>query len=189
MQHYIPFSHGLWNILPKTSHRKLLAMAEITSSDNRKQKSGFARSKKLTTRIDMTPMVDLGFLLITFFIFTSTMSQPTSMSLIMPKESGKPTPIKESGALTLLPMGNGKVFYYEGTMEKSNLKATSIKGIREVLINKKKRTPEMDLFVVIKPSKVTDYSTIIDILDEVKITNVKRYAIADITAHEEAWIK
>jgi biopolymer transport protein ExbD len=74
-------------------------------------------------------------------------------------------------------------------MEKSNLKATSIKEIREVLINKKKRTPEMDLFVVIKPSKVTDYSTIIDILDEVKITNVKRYAIADITSHEEGLMK
>jgi biopolymer transport protein ExbD len=164
-------------------------MAEIISSDNRKQKSGFTRSKKLTTRIDMIPMVDLGFLLITFFIFTSTMSQPTSMSLIMPKESGEPTPIKESGALTLLPMEKGKVFYYEGTLEKAYLNVTSIKEIRELLINKKNRTSEKDLFVVVKPSRVTDYSTIIDILDEIKITGVKRYAIADMTSNEEGLTK
>ena len=165
-------------------------MTEITSGVSHKnQKSGFGRPKKLSLRIDMTPMVDLGFLLITFFIFTSTLSQPTSMNLVMSKESGEPTPIKESGALTLLPTESGKVYYYEGILEKSSVTATSIKGIREVLINKKRRTPEKDLFVVIKPSEVTNYSNIIDVLDEIKIMNVKRYAIADITTNEEQSIK
>jgi biopolymer transport protein ExbD len=107
----------------------------------------------------------------------------------MPKESGEPTPIKESGALTLLPMEKGKVFYYEGTLEKAYLNVTSIKEIRELLINKKNRTSEKDLFVVVKPSRVTDYSTIIDILDEIKITGVKRYAIADMTSNEEGLTK
>lgn len=180
----------IWNMFYTASYRKPPAMTEITTNESyRKQKPGTARHKRLSLRIDMTPMVDLGFLLITFFIFTSTMSQPSTMNLIMPDDNGPGTPIKESGALTLLPVENGKVYYYEGKLEKAVLKTTSLKGIREVLIAKKRRTPEKDLFVVIKPSKVTDYSTIVAILDEVKITNVKRYAIADITAADEARVK
>ena len=88
-------------------------MAEINPNDNRRQRAGVAKSKKLSARIDMTPMVDLGFLLITFFIFTSTMSEAGAMKLVMPKEGGASTPIKQSGALTILPKANGEIDYYE----------------------------------------------------------------------------
>src|SRR5688572_18115067 len=108
-----------------------------------KKGRGVKKAKKLSTRVDMTPMVDLGFLLITFFIFTTTMSSPTTMDLNMPKDTEKEdeqNKAKESGALTILLGKDDQVYYYEGQLlpDASNFKSTTFKGVREVIINKKK---------------------------------------------------
>src|ERR1700754_439199 len=120
-------------------------MASIDSGggdSGHKKGPGVKKAKKLSTRVDMTPMVDLGFLLITFFIFTATMSSPTTMDLNMPKESDQKdeTKIKQSGALTILLGKNDQVFYYEGELlpDASNFKSTTFKGIRDEIINKRK---------------------------------------------------
>src|SRR2546423_14242287 len=99
-------------------------MAEMDTSGGGKHKKGpgVKKGKKLSTRVDLTPMVDLGFLLITFFIFTTTMSQPTAMKLFLPKDTDKPeeqNKAKESGALTLLLGKDGSVYYYEGQLDPS----------------------------------------------------------------------
>ena len=80
-------------------------MAELdTSGGGHKKGPGVKKGKKLSTRVDLTPMVDLGFLLITFFIFTTTMSQPTALKLFLPddKVTDEPNKAKESGVLTIL---------------------------------------------------------------------------------------
>src|SRR3712207_1224123 len=98
-------------------------MAEINTSTDKKFKkgAGVERLKKKTTTVDLTPMVDLGFLLITFFIFTTTMSQPTSRHLALPddKETNETMTTKESGTLTFLLSNNNSVSYYEGKLEVS----------------------------------------------------------------------
>ena len=79
-----------------------------------KKGPGVKKAKKLSTRVDMTPMVDLGFLLITFFVFTATMTTPTTMDLNMPKDvkdEKQQTEAKESSVLTIM-LGKANQVYY-----------------------------------------------------------------------------
>lgn len=203
-------------------------MASIDSGggdSGHKKGPGVKKAKKLSTRVDMTPMVDLGFLLITFFIFTATMSSPTTMDLNMPKESEKKedeTKIKQSGALTILLGKNNQVYYYEGELTQENasaiFKSTTFKGIRDEIIKKRqeviknyrpeprdeeikqkakdrgdknweKAALDRDFVVVIKPTAEATYKNAVDILDEMTINAVKRFAVVKISDTELALVK
>jgi biopolymer transport protein ExbD len=150
-------------------------MAEINSS-------GGGKRKKASTKVDMTPMVDLAFLLITFFMLTTTFGKPQAMLVNMPDKTSdnQQQALKESKALTIL-LGEGdKVFYFQG-LQNQDLIATdySAKGIRDVLLQKNK---EVDgLVVLIKAHARARYKNMVDMLDEMHITNTQRYAIVDIT--------
>jgi biopolymer transport protein ExbD len=171
-------------------------MAEMDTSGGggHKKGPGVKKAKKASTRVDLTPMVDLGFLLITFFIFTTTISQPTTMNLFLPKDTDKPeeqNKAKESGALTLLLGANNNVYYYEGQLDPSasNFKTSSLKQIRDVIINKKRTTPKDDLVIVIKPSSESTYRNVVDVLDEMAINDIQRYALVDIAEVEGQLVK
>jgi biopolymer transport protein ExbD len=178
-------------------------MAELDTSGggHKKKGPGVKKGKKLSTRVDLTPMVDLGFLLITFFIFTTTMSQPTAMKLFLPDDKVNPedqNKAKESGVLTILMGADNHIYYYEGQLKPdgSNFLSASYNGensIRDVIMKKKAdvrsratdpNNPEKDLVVVIKPSKECTYKNVIDILDEMAINVVKKYALVDISDGE-----
>ena len=166
-------------------------MAEMDTSGGggHKKGPGVKKSKKLSTRVDMTPMVDLGFLLITFFVFTTTISQPTALKLNLPKDTDKPeeqTKTKASGALTILLGKDNNVFYYEGELDPklANFKASNFKDIRNEIISKKQSTKPEDFMVVIKPNDESTYKNVVDILDEMTINVVKRYALVDISDAE-----
>src|SRR6516162_3171648 len=118
-------------------------MAEMDTSGGGKHKKGpgVKKGKKLSTRVDLTPMVDLGFLLITFFIFTTTMSQPTAMRLFLPKDVDKPeeqNKVKSSAVLTIMLGKADQVYYYEGD-DPAKLQGTNFKAIRDVILDKKRR--------------------------------------------------
>jgi len=162
-------------------------MAEIQSRESHQKGVGVRKSKKLSTRVDLTPMVDLGFLLITFFIFTTTMSKSMAMTLDVPKDSKDSVPIKVSGALTIIPAGNDIVYYYIGKFE-NKLESCGYMEIRNVIINKKKATPFHDFFVIIKPSKEATYKNIVDIMDEMTINDVARFALTEEANEEEELI-
>src|SRR4029453_15259564 len=117
-----------------------MAEMDTSSGGGHKKGPGVKKSKKLSTRVDLTPMVDLGFLLITFFIFTTTMSQPTAMRLFLPKDIDNPeeqNKEKASGALTLIIGKNNGIFNYEGELlpDGSNFKTSNFKDIRQVIID------------------------------------------------------
>jgi biopolymer transport protein ExbD len=155
-------------------------MAEIdTSSGGGKKGPGVKKSKKLSTRVDLTPMVDLGFLLITFFIFATTLSQPTTMGLAMPKDDVKDqdlTKIKESGALTILMGKSNQVYYYMG-MDPTKLQSSTYTQIRDVILKKKENTPADDLFITLKPDKDATYENVVNMLDEMTIDDISRYSM------------
>ena len=181
-------------------------MAELdTSGGGHKKGPGVKKGKKLSTRVDLTPMVDLGFLLITFFIFTTTMSQPTAMKLLLPDDKVKPeeqNKAKESGALTILMGADNHIYYYEGQLKSdaSNFLSASYNGensIRDVILKKKAyvrsistdpNDPEHDLVIVIKPGQNCNYKNVIDILDEMSINVVKKFALVDVFDIEQQLI-
>lgn len=181
-------------------------MAELDTSGggHKKKGPGVKKGKKLSTRVDLTPMVDLGFLLITFFIFTTTMSQPTALKLNLPDDKVKPEDqnvAAESGVLTIIMGADDHIYYFEGQLKVdasgNNFKSASYNGensIRDVILKKKadvksrSTTPDdpyKSFVVVIKPSKLCNYKNVIDILDEMSINIVKKYALVDITDIEE----
>src|SRR5580698_5388555 len=125
-------------------------MAELDASAGGARKGrGVRKGKKLSTRVDLTPMVDLGFLLITFFIFTTTMSQPTAMKLFLPKDVDKPeeqNKVKMSAVITLMLGKDDKIYYYEGE-DVTKLQSSSYKAIRDIVLDKKRRTDVKDFMV------------------------------------------
>lgn len=157
-------------------------MAEMVVKESGGQKGpGVKKAKKLSVRVDLTPMVDLGFLLITFFIFTITMSSQTSMRLNMPKDTKDPNTemkVKESGSLTLL-LGKGNVIYYYYGTDPTKMETTTYKNVRDIILQKKKTTPPDDLFIIIKPDKDATYGNAVAVLDEMNINDISKYAMVD----------
>jgi biopolymer transport protein ExbD len=177
-------------------------MAEMNTDAAQGSHRGGHRSKKLSTRVDMTPMVDLGFLLITFFMLTTTLSQPKTMDLIMPaeQEDNDPSLLAESKALTIVLGADDKIIYYAGmgndTEHPPKIMHSSYansKGIRDVIIAKRtevfKRSGKDDLMVLIKADNSANYKNIVDIMDEMLINHVSRYAMVDITPEEKTFLK
>jgi biopolymer transport protein ExbD len=178
-------------------------MAELNTGDGGGKKGdGKVRSKKSNSKVDLTAMVDLAFLLITFFMLTTTLSKPQSMSLGLPDKEDKPDPknqvkVDENRTMTILLGDNDKLVRYVGLL------ATPVKGgapkdfsygkggIREELLARKKLVLEYTgnkdkgMIVIIKPSKKSNYRNLVDILDEMAIVDVPTYAIVNDYTPEE----
>ena len=173
-----------------------MAEMDTSSGGGHKKGPGVKKSKKQSTRVDLTPMVDLGFLLITFFVFTTTMSQSTAMNMNEPKDdSTQELKVKNSGAMTILLGKSDQVYYYYGQLEADKLseqfKSTNFKDIRKMIVDKKNGTPIGDLMYIIKSDKQSNFKNAIDILDEMSICAVPpgHYAEVDMTPTEELLIK
>lgn len=173
-------------------------MAEINTSGGggHKKGPGVKKSKKLSTRVDLTPMVDLGFLLITFFVFTTTMSQSTAMNMNEPKDDpDQQLKVKQSGAMTILLGKGNQVYYYYGEIDPTKVseqfKSTNFKNIRQLIVDKKKATPIGDLMYIIKSDSTSTFANSIDILDEMSISAVPpgHYAEVDISPVEKMLIQ
>lgn len=195
-------------------------MAEMQVADKGK-KGGKPAPKKLSTRVDLTPMVDLGFLLITFFMLTTSMLKPQTMEISVPSkdkvQEDEQNKVKASQAITILMGKEDRLYYYLGTqvdgVDPEVIKTNySSEGIRKMLFQKnfdvnkavdelkkdKKKMSEEDYskklsdlrsvktapVIMIKAADDANYKNLVDILDEMNINNIARYAIVDITPYD-----
>jgi biopolymer transport protein ExbD len=159
-------------------------MAEIEIASSKKKSKGLSKSRKLSTRIDLTPMVDLGFLLITFFIFTTSIVRPVAMQLNVPDDSPTkhPSEVSDEKTITFI-LGNGdNIFYYAGFF-KGELTKIQFDQLRQIVIEKKKQVMNKfhtnDLTVLIKPGVESSYNNVINCLDEMIINDIKSYILDD----------
>jgi biopolymer transport protein ExbD len=161
-------------------------MAEIETKKSAEKNKGF---NKKSTRVDLTPMVDLGFLLITFFVFTSVLAEPMAMKVDMPYDKVLPdNPVCESCVLTVLLDKDDRILYYEGSAENNpTVKEAGYapKEIRKILMNKKEAVEKLrgtaDQFIlIIKSASESNFKNFVDITDEVSICRIERYYIDEL---------
>jgi len=171
-------------------------MAELDTSGGGGKKGGKVRSKKQSTRVDLTAMVDLAFLLVTFFMLTTTLNKPKAMDLAMPDKDDQNTqePIAASRTMTILLGSKNKLEWFIGEPGKTapSVEGYGKEGIRKILIEqsqKVKQTTGKDMFVIVKPSEKSVYKNVVDVLDELHITNNMAFAIVDISPPEVDLLK
>jgi biopolymer transport protein ExbD len=179
----------LWISQIKMSYYKINFMAEQITSTEKGNKT--TRLHKKNTRVDLTPMVDLGFLLITFFVFTTTMSTATAMDIVTPNDtdSSVTDDICESCVITVIPAANNKLYYYEGDFESADIKLTdySAAGLRKVLSDKKNavKKENREAVLIIKPTAKSSFKNLINIIDESTICMYKRYYLDQFSEKEK----
>jgi biopolymer transport protein ExbD len=178
-------------------------MAELnTDAGGGKKGDKKVRSKKSNAKVDLTAMVDLAFLLITFFMLTTSLSKPQSMDLGLPDKQKEDEPkddieVADDRTMTILLGENNKVKWYYGKMdapiEGPSDSSYGKSGIRQEILKKVQSVParynndpKKGLIVIIKMDKKTNYKNMVDILDEMAITKVPTYALVDITPDEKA---
>lgn len=172
-------------------------MAEVQVKDN-SGKGGKVRSKKQAPHVDLTPMVDLAFLLITFFMLVTTFNKPNVMDLGLPAKpkpdapKPPPTEIDLSNSISLIIGKDNRIFYHQvaaADLNEQTLQETSFdrEGITKVIEQAKARAKDQTKFtVIIKPTDDAVYKNFVDILDEMAITKNEIYGITDVKSNEQA---
>jgi biopolymer transport protein ExbD len=146
--------------------------------------------KRMSTRVDLTPMVDLGFLLITFFMLTTTFNKPQAMEVNMPKKADDTPEVKASKVLTLIMGDDDKVYHFRGIDNPVVDSTFSNDGLRTAIFDAQKAVKaqwgdEKELIVLLKSQPKARFRNLVDALDEMSITNVQRYAIATYNDRDE----
>jgi len=171
-------------------------MAELNQDSGKGEKGGKVRAKKAGGKVDLTAMVDLAFLLITFFMLTTSLNTPQAMDVAMPDknkmDANDNLEIADNRSITLLLGSDNKISWYYGQLAKPIYPPTTIdygkEGVRQVLLRMQKEVPQRaggkDLIVVIRPSEKSVQRNLVDILDEMRIVDVKRYMISKINSDE-----
>lgn len=165
-------------------------MATLTTPRNGKAVKG--KSKTLAPSIDLTAMVDLAFLLITFFMLTTSLSKMNAMEIAKPVESKEPIDLAESRTMTILLGKHNQVVYYMGEARKATMYQTDLSNIQKQIAQSKRMVAQKHrndaskfMIVIIKPTSGSNYKNFVDVMDEMNIGAVKSYFIDDKNISEQ----
>jgi len=164
-------------------------MAELNSSPEKNDGKKLRQPKSM--RVDLTAMVDLAFLLVTFFMLTTTLSKPKAMDLAMPVD-GPGGEVPQSRSITLCLGKENKLLLYKGLSTTPQVLSYGKNGLRKALLDAKmeiQRNTGKEAIVILKPSDHSVYSNLVDALDELNITKTNIYAVVDITAKDVDLLK
>lgn len=167
-------------------------MAEVIAQE----KQGGSKQRKKLIRVDMTPMVDLGFLLITFFMFTTNFTKPNVMDLGLPAKDPHPPKISDvvidqKNQITFILGKDNRVFYhqsYKEELNKNNLKETNFSGINitKIISEAYNNAPNKGKFtIIVEPTDDANYKNFVDVLDNIAISKKERYGVTDIKPWEK----
>lgn len=167
----------------------------MANLQRRLRKDKKVRAKKASTRVDMTPLADLGFLLITFFMFTTTFSKPNVMGLNMPPKTDLPPSANDpvidlTNSISIVLGEDNSIYWHQQdkkdlTVDQLNETNYSKDGLRKDILVAKQRAKTPDNFtVIIKPTDDSTYENLVNVLDEMEITQSQRYGIVDIDPNE-----
>src|SRR5690606_32719360 len=147
-----------------------------------------------------TAMVDLAFLLITFFMLTTSLNKPNAMDVTVPDKNEEDLEdrleVADDRTTTILLAGNNKIVWYSGLFDNPIEGPETVdygaEGIRKVLLRKLVEVPQRtgdDLIVVIRPSDDATHKNLVDILDEMKIVDAQKYSLGTILDIESEFLK
>lgn len=152
-------------------------MAEVGSPESR-QKRGHKKKRKVRrigVRIDMTPMVDVAFLLLTFFMLTTTFMKPQTMEINLPPKDVT-VPVAQSNVFILRVNDEGVLYWNVG---ENPIKQTNMKELRNLFTSNSKANAKM--VFLLKVSRQAKYTNMVDIMDELNLANITRFSIAPFT--------
>ena len=175
-------------------------MADVdTSQGGGGKHKGGPKQKKKSTRIDMTAMVDVAFLLLTFFILTSTLATPKAMELIKPpktEDDSNEQKVVEEKVMTFILGADDKIHaVWKITDPDIETIDYSEEGVREIIKKHLDRFPNRcdlvgdapncwDPIFVVKPAPSCKYKNMVDMMDEMRINNVKKYALDEVNSQD-----
>jgi biopolymer transport protein ExbD len=132
-----------------------------------KKGGGVKKAKRVGFKLDMTPLVDVAFLLLTFFMFATTMSQPQIMEMQIPPDIESQIEVKASELMTIFVRNDGKIFYTTGS-DPENFKAIDIKELKDFAVQRNIEK-ENKLITILKVDPRAQYARLVDVLDELNI--------------------
>jgi len=165
---------------------KAKIMATLNVPQNGQAMKGRSRTRKAAPSVDLTAMVDLAFLLITFFMLTTSLSKYQAMEIAKPVADIPREPVPASRTLTVILGKDDRIVWYQGEPGKVNPEVTDYRSFSKVLMQNKRAIAKVHgnaqdkfMVVVIKPTAASNYKNFVDMLDEMRIGDVKSYMIDD----------
>ncbi len=138
-----------------------------------KKKGKKRKPRRLGINIDMTPMVDIAFLLLTFFMLTTTMTKPQTMEINLPPSSDVKVEIAESNLMTLRVKEDGAIYWNMGI---ESPKKVEFNNLRILMKERYEQNPK--LTVLLKIDRKGKYYMMVDIIDEFNVSGINRFSIA-----------